>query len=228
MRERPILFSAPMVKAILEDRKTQTRRALNDRDLAWFNAAAALGECGRFLEGQPITPGDRKYHSMLCRYGEPGDRLWVRESFATLAPGSYEEEPPREASGQEVRYAANREDAALAKCNDQRWRPSIHMPRWASRILLEIESIRVERLQEISQEDAISEGSLSIRSDEWDRMFFPRWKAEFEAARSAGMKPPLGPSPRETFQALWNSINASWDDNPWVWVVSFRRIEASA
>lgn len=84
MRERPILFSAPMVRAILARRKTQTRRALNERDLAGFTAAADLGECGRFQEGQPITPADQAYHSMLCRYGEPGDRLWVRETFQPI------------------------------------------------------------------------------------------------------------------------------------------------
>lgn len=204
MRERPILFSEPMVRAILEGRKTKTRRALNKRELAGFAAAADLGECGRFMDGQPITPGDRKYHSMLCRYGEPGDRLYVRETWHTderdlvVARAQHEDAM----SPSPIYYRADPANDG-AGCI---WRPSIHMPKWASRLLLEITSTRVERLQEISGMDAKREG-VTIPS------WLPEDGADLDWAR-------------KEFQFLWSSINGpeSWDANPWGWVVEFRRI----
>lgn len=209
MHERPILFSAPMVRAILARQKTMTRRALNERDLAGFAAAADLGECGRFLDGQPITPADRNYHSMLCRYGEPGDRLWVRETFQPiLAHGvDYAAANYKTGEGYTASYPATDGRIEFVDSEDEisdRCKPAIHMPRWASRILLEITSTRIERLQEISGMEAKWEG-VTIPSH------LPQDGADLDWAR------------RE-FQSLWSSINGedSWNANPWVWVVEFR------
>jgi len=213
MRERPILFSASMVHAILDDRKTMTRRALNEREHTKFAAAADLGECGRFLEGQTITPADRTYHSMLCRYGEPGDRLYVRETFQPIyAEGSNPNSANyKTGEGYAISYPATDGRIEFVDADDEvsdRCKPAIHMPRWASRILLEITSTRVERLHDITKEDSISEG---IYGPYGSSMGIP-----FTA--------------RDHFQALWSGINGeeSWYSNPWVWVVGFRRIEAAS
>ena len=124
--------------------------------------------------------------------------------------------------------AAEQERAIVAP--RQPWRPAIHMPRAASRITLEITGVRVERLQDISEVDALTEGALSVRSPEWDMAHWPDWRREFDVAISAGKKPPVGPSPRETFRRLWESINGpgSWDANPWVWAIEFKRLEQPA
>ena len=231
MRERPILFSAPMVLAILEGRKTMTRRALNERDLAVFAAAADLGECGRFLEGESITPGDRKNHSMLCRYGDPGDRLWVRETFQPILadgvdPGAANY---KTGSGWRASYPATDGRIEFYDLNEEglsdRCKPAIHMPRWASRTLLEITSTRVERLQEITEEDAAAEGVELAHPGTPSS-----WYKDYAASKAAdALQDPyhgLMPSAYDSFASLWASINGidSWDANPWVWVVEFRRV----
>lgn len=234
MRERPILFSAPMVRGILEDRKTMTRRALNERDLASFTAAADLGECGRFLDGQPITLGDRKYHSMLCRYGEPGDRLWVRESF--WEAGCWEPDYGEPGSGD---IAGSRWKKFGARCFDedlliplpgQKWRriPSIHMPRVASRILLEITSTRIERLHEITEEDAVAEG-VELAHPGTPSTWYKDYMADKIPDALESPYHGLLCTAFDSFASLWSSINGdeSWESNPWVWVVEFRRVEAT-
>lgn len=214
-RERPILMNGPMVRATLEGRKTQTRRI----------ADTGLYAIDETIHGAEIAERERVNLLTRCPQGQPGDQLWVRETFATLAPGSYEEEAPRKFPGQWVRYAANRDDAALARCNDQRWHPSIHMPRWASRITLEVTGVRIERLQDISEEDAKAEGLAAVAKDgnlfKWgipDRDGLPGgcddgWPwAQWDA------------DPRAAFRRLWDSIyqdGKSWDANPWVWVAEF-------
>jgi hypothetical protein len=121
-------------------------------------------------------------------------------------------------------------DDLISECEPgpEPWKPSIHMPRWASRITLEIMEIRVERIQDISEVDAINEGILSVRCDAWDLKHFPDWKKKFDRAVALKMKPPIGPTPKQSFKPLWNSINAergfAWDINPWVWVIVFRRV----
>ena len=178
MKERPILFSAPMVRAILDGTKTMTRRAVKGIALDW-------------LRPNGFTPefvANPENH--LCPYGIPGDRLWVRETF-----GIDDEDGS-------VLYFADPDTAQAAEharvCEDRypRRRPSIHMPRRASRILLEITHVRVERLQDISHEDALAEG---MPWDDSVHHFSRRW----ELINGAG----------------------SWDANPWVWVVEFQRVE---
>ena len=178
MKERPILFSAPMVRALLAGTKTQTRRVIKPRHLAFFNqdAAAMLSDWNE----RPLP------------YGKPGDRLWVRETW-------------HDASSSLHSCALYRADGI--DLHWDKWTPSIHMPRWASRITLEITSVRVERLQEISEADAQAEG--------WTRR--PEVSTDPQVHKEAA---------RDWFMDLWESINGpgSWDANPWVWVIEFKRL----
>ena len=192
-KERPILFSAPMVRALLDGSKTQTRRVVKGSTDAWDSFQVEEDITGReffFVCGEPEA-GPRKLRpiitSLICPYGQPGDRLWVKETHSFVPDA---DEP---AGCSAVLYAADGERYG-------KLRPGIHMTRWASRILLEIVSVRVERLQDISDQDAMAEG--------------------VDAAA-------YGKSHRYGFSRLWESINGvgSWDANPWVWVVEFRRIE---
>jgi hypothetical protein len=204
MKARPILFSGAMVRALLSGAKTQTRRLYKVRKHPDAMCEMAASELVR--ERQDVI--DR-----ICPYGQPGDRLYVRETFGynpdhpgILAHCCYRADPEHEHDG-------------------IKWIPSIHMPRAASRILLEIVAVRVERLNDCSEADAISEGAVHIRSKSWDREYFPVWRYQFDEAVANGCKPPIGPSPAQAYQALWESINGagSWNANPWVWVVEFKR-----
>ncbi|MBD8725744.1 hypothetical protein IFT43_20480 [Oxalobacteraceae sp. CFBP 13708] len=235
MKERPILFSGAMVRALLAGSKTQTRRAVKQQPPAGHSFAGwCVSSTHRPDEGKATWvdgegPFMRSAHRVKCPYGQPGDRLWVRETWR----GVVEISPPGQPVEHGVaRYVPNREHcrrveyAATQAPDREPWRPSIHMPRWASRILLEIVSVRVERLQDCCQTDAISEGALHIRNQAWDREHFPAWRYLFDEAVAAGKKPPIGPSPVQAYQALWESINGtgSWCANPWVWVVEFKRV----
>ena len=193
-KERPILFSGPMIRAILAGAKTQTRRVVKPQ------SAILTDEMARALGVQP--PAQQNPPVIRCPYGVPGDRLWVRETFAWLSDGTG---CPDDADG--VLYRATDPGWDDEKTG-LRWRPSIFMPWAASRILLEITDVRVERLQEISEADARAEGVTPTFPIYGDCGGF-----EHEGHRDA-------------FIRLWESINGagSWDANPWVWVVSFRQI----
>ena len=219
IKERPILFSGAMVRALLDDSKTQTRRVVKmppswdcfvcaDWGDGWWPYRSDDGESPSY---------DNDEIPMNCPYGRPGDRLWVRETWSVDDDGHIEWAIYRADGAELPELPPTRKPA--------RWRPSIHMPRWASRILLEVVSVRVERLNDCSQMDAIAEGAVSIRSQAWDREHFPVWRYLFDEAVAAGAKPPIGPTPVQAYQALWDSINGtdSWDTNPWVWVVEFKR-----
>jgi hypothetical protein len=219
--DRPILFSAPMVRAILEGRKTQTRRVVKPQPPMGcryeINGARSHALCvatGTFTDGRPIyvppTPQSVD-HRLPCPYGAPGDTLWVRETFFeeydpdTCKPydppryayrATYEGEEPYQADGDGF-PEVNRDGTFKSP-----WKPSIHMPREASRLTLCIKSVRVERLQEISEADAIAEG-LSPTVGEY-----------------------TGPA-RSEFAALWDSISREshpWASTPWVWVLEFERV----
>lgn len=202
MRERPILFSAPMVRAILAGTKTQTRRIYKNRKHPDFGCDIAGCELSR--EKQHVI--DR-----ACPYGQPGDRLWVRETFNLMAVRVNGEEFNPE------NYRATRTlpDPVLG------WRPSIHMPRWASRILLEITAVRVERLNDISEADAMAEGinCYQFRPDDG----FPL--CDGYTHESDDGKCVLHESAVAAYIRLWEQINGpgSWAANPWVWVVEFKR-----
>ena len=214
-KERPIIFRGDMVRAILDGRKTQTRRvvkAARDRN----GSGCELAPCE--IAGE-VNGADPDYS--FCPYGQPGDRLWVRESFCE-ALSNYEEEREQttvyyRADGQEVvvddgdGYAETNKDGTLKSP----WKPSIHMPRWASRITLEITDIRVERLQDISEDDADSE---CFGGDIPGNIFPDLFPGNFDAWGHLSIP--------ECFGRVWDAINGqgSWSANPWVWVLEFKRL----
>lgn len=194
MKERPILFSGPMVRAILAGQKTQTRRIV--RLPAWFADEFTVfgGEIQKEVE---------------CPYGVTGDRLWVRETFT---PHYFDDGRPG--------YRADWNTRASDVASEPRWRPSIFMPRELSRITLDIASVRVERLQNISEDDARAEG-VSSDADMLRALRHVRGAAAVRAV------PSRLHSARNNFAALWDEINgerAPWSSNPWVWAVSFARV----
>ncbi|QBY56125.1 hypothetical protein [Cupriavidus oxalaticus] len=213
MADRPILFSGAMVRAILDSKKTQTRRVIDERTREELRAAAAIGEIFGLPEGGAVDPRDLDYILPFCRHGKPGDRLWVRETWYCddyrvkrgpyLKPDDLDVDEARE-HGTLV-YAADGLDPYEAE--QPIWRPSIHMPRWASRITLEITGVRAERLNDCSEADARAEG---VRG--WSTTGGDGYEDDGQTAR-------------EQFVDLWNGINGAgaWHANPWVWVVEFRR-----
>lgn len=207
-RERPILFSAPMVRALLAGTKTQTRRALNPRPQPWgqHGGLQLPGYCAStdaaFRHGAPI---------FKSRFGKPGDRLWVRETFAKI---DGQTQPWIETDYRATYTHGDRLGDSLGI--KKRWTPAIHMPRSASRITLEVTAVRVERLQEISEADAIAEGVNR----------FPGCRQDDDAAAFNRIGPVDNDSfPIARYAVLWESINGpgSWEANPWVWVVEFQR-----
>lgn len=213
MKERPILFSAPMVRAILEGRKTQTRRVVtkanslrdgsswhksqpfdaHDWAAAWIDGGPSpAGNVGPYLK-VPFHEDDT-VHRVYPKWSVQ-DQLWVKETHSVGWV--------RDAIGGTGKTLSYRADDRGLAINATKWRPSIFMPRWASRIQLEIAGVRVERLHHISASDALAEG-ITLKGGQG----YDGW-AEAEYA------------------ALWESINGagSWAANPWVWVVEFRRVQ---
>ncbi|WP_025856114.1 hypothetical protein [Pseudomonas sp. CHM02] len=206
IKERPILFSAPMVRAILEGRKTVTRRALKIQP----RSKADIGSYGL---GQPfIRHPDVTKPNPECPHGRPGDRLWVRETclINDFRDGGV---PEAERADCQIIYRADGTPDWEGEEELIRWRPSIHMPRWASRILLEITDVRVERLQDISEEQAKAEG-VRLYTDHAELGDW--WHVEGIETYSA--------DPRKSFELLWSSVGGDWQANPWVWVVEFKRV----
>lgn len=194
-RERPILFSGPMVRAILDGHKTQTRRTLDNWD--WV----------------PVTGGFRPCATSR-RYGEPGDRLWVREAFRLRA--DQDDKPPRDDWWKSGAWYAADPDSEPSGCagGAGKLRPGIFMPRWASRITLEVTHVRVQRLNEISDDDAKAEGAAHRIAPGGDlHGAFAHVPGEIGYAAH--------------FRDLWERINgkrAPWASNPWVWAITFRRV----
>lgn len=207
MRDRPILFTDAMVRAILVGQKTQTRRpvipqpTLEDGCPYWH---AAEGK--RYIPGGPRSCFGGRSCSMTdligryCPYGQPGDRLWVREAWRAYK--SLDDCPPRAIGDYGVSYIA---DEVTKPDGFGRYRHARFMPRWASRLTLEVVAVRVERVCDITNGDAIAEGCLSD---------------------VGGFRYPVG-----AYAALWDTMYARsanrWDCNPWVWVVEFRKLESS-
>jgi hypothetical protein len=222
VRERPILFSGEMVRAILEGRKTQTRRVVKPQPPGWIDrfghtAFTPLGS----ISGRGWWPDAESGEGVLSEkffkspYGRPGDRLWVRESIALVS--NHYEPSHGGAWGRDYAASVYQADGELTLADAWPWKrhvlPSIHMPRGLSRITLEVTDVRVERLQEISGEDAKAEGLSWVAPTYGVPGVSQSWHAD----------------PIESFRALWDSINdkgLGWDANPWVWVVSFRRVPA--
>ncbi|MHC9279561.1 hypothetical protein [Pseudomonas aeruginosa] len=203
-RERPILFNDQMVRAILEGRKTVTRRAVKDTGFYAIDAA---------IHGNEVALREREALSTRCPFGQPGDRLWVREAWA--ADAQVDAIAPRDLSqGEPIWYTADFSvrQTGCSMISKGRGRPSIHMPRWASRILLEITSVRVERLQDISEEQALAEG---VHGEPCDH-----------ARQTCSDIGCWGDTAKGTFGFLWEQLNGAgaWQANPWVWVVEFKRV----
>lgn len=210
IKERPILFSAPMVKALLEGRKTQTRRLVKPQPYECDGEHITDFEDSN---GDPISASDGRYLA-TCPYGKPGDRLWVRETHALLYPTSdapviaYRADDsarlvfePRKGEKFTVEGDAGAA-ASTWRGETIKWKPSIHMPRWASRITLEIVNVRVERVRDISEADARAEG-VTLKG-------ITRHEHECRAA----------------FLDLFFNINkrAPRGANPWVWAITFKRV----
>ena len=199
MKTRPILFSAPMVRAILNGTKTQTRRVVKARQ----------------VEGAPPACFFQWLRER-CPYGQPGDRLWVRETWQVVDGSERARRIVTDPSPSRgwIEYAATVHPGHEPP---PRWRPSIHMPRWASRILLEITAARVERLQDISGEDAVAEG-IARDGDGYER---------FHVDPDAPLGQSFTRNPVLAYRGLWEKINGvgTWDANPLVWVIEFKRVE---
>lgn len=193
-KERPILFSGPMVRAILEGRKSQTRRVIRVREGEDFCALNGLGRA-------VFTVDQIKYREVKCRYGVKGDRLWVRETFLIVGC---------EADHRIVYKSSN---DGPDEWVSPAWRPSIFMPRWASRITLEVTDVRVERLQDIPVEDAQCEG---IEIEQVEQSAGEQWLEKTLCHFIAG----------------WDALNAKrgypWESNPWVWAITFRKLAGTA
>lgn len=227
MKTRPILFSAPMVRAILDGSKTQTRRVVKPQppDNHEPPYQRSDGEWVTTLNEPPHTLLDFK---MRCPYGQPVDRLWVRETFYvdTMPDGRLPGGPVilddwggAPLDMRDVYYRADGEccdqipECSCAEVGRPNWRPSIFMPRWASRLTLDVLEVRVERVQDISEEDARAEG------------------VTLESVNGTLNGEPAKIQPfthRSSFGFLWNTLNAkrgySWESNPFVWVVVFQRV----
>ena len=217
MKERGILFSAPMVRAILENRKTQTRRVAKHRHFKESFHAHGLDVGVRAaIDELPSLPSP---------YGQPGDMLWVRETWARASGSHWKDLPhtkcPDDPRGWETVYYR----ASYDRATPLTWRPSIFMPKWASRIWLEVTGVRVERLQDISEEDAMAEG---IRHFPDIQDMNPYGKGARWSWRDSPVNTDhcLG-SARTAYGNLWEHINGagSWEYNPWVWKIEFRRAE---
>jgi hypothetical protein len=232
IKERPILFSAPMVRAILDGRKTVTRRPVKGCQIPVEDTSVAAGERHRWMA---IAQRDPRYGFGVfgateaecakeleefapCPYGRRGERLWVRETWYCdhdeVMRGPY-------LKPDDLDIGEAREDGTLVYAADGLtpyeadqpvWKPSIHMPRWACRIVLEITAVRVECLQEISAAQVTAEG-VSTRGE---AMWGSQWwvDAPDQAIEDA----------RKDFADLWKSTGGDWDANPWVWVVEFKRV----
>lgn len=219
IKERPILFNAEMVRAILAGRKTQTRRAVKGMALEWL-------EDSKFIPEYVASPDND-----MCPNGKIGDQIWVRETFQGPLIDELESERCAEHGIQQYEKpefcayrATDKLDAIDLDGNDIGWKPSIHMPRWASRIQLEIVNIRLERLNEISEDDAEAEGIEGINQPTGGDDYQDYWRDYGVNKKEADGWPWFTGDPIASFKSLWNSIYKNWDSNPWVWVIEFKRI----
>lgn len=248
MKERGMIFNGEMVRAILDGRKTQTRRIMkvqpesNQLGLLLITDSTKHSDIGKYHWAESNATGNHVRSKLFsCPFGAVGERIWVRETWATLGneDGCYVDWEDNLCKGDERSaariYRASCEqrpgdyglwsipDDAYWKPHTKEhkfegaWRPSIHMPRWASRILLEITDVRVERLNAISEEDARAEGIID------------------GGCLNCGEPEPCGcanpePDATDAFAYLWQSIygQENWNANPWVWVISFERVEGGA
>lgn len=208
MNERGMIFNAEMVNAILSGRKTQTRRIIKDCTVGRDPISKFIQIGKKFIGCYPEDVPELIRE--CCPYGVPGDRIWVRETFRVHSRATDVATLVYRASVRNS-WTEQTHRVPVAVCNKpatpEKWTPSIHMPRWASRILLEITDVRVERLRDLSEEDAKSEGITPSAGG-----VLPGWEY------------------RINFRDLWMDIYGTdnWEANPWVWVIEFKRVEGGA
>jgi len=232
MKEKPILFNSEMVRAILDGRKTQTRRVIKfpkhtyTPDSSWVASLNPDGRGDWIAWGPRPVTDDFSINAYLdgggfpCPYGKPGDMLWVRETWLQLdrsgwcdpaKPKDWYDPAYRRVNAIAYRANADTEAEEIRKEYGYKWRPSIFMPRWASRLTLKVTTVKAERVQDISDGDLLEEGMT---------------------AYSPSDCPHPETLTRDDFRQLWDSINAkrgySWDTNPWVWVVEFEAVQNAA
>lgn len=229
MKEKPILFSAPMVRAILSGLKSQTRRILKPqpvmRDFVNGQMQNGLMECHHSGGWCRVTPsgmcdcGKKKGEVWNCPYGQPGDILWVKENYWMHdSPYAFASSDGNVTDGDGHRRLVgwsatmDSDSVRIAKDYGCKQRPSIHMYRWASRITLKVTNVRVERLQDINEADAMAEGVFNKSEEKY-----------WDPSRNIHITPNV-----HDYMQLWDKINGpgSWALNPWVWVVEFERITA--
>ncbi|HBW3433934.1 TPA: hypothetical protein MEZ05_000706 [Klebsiella pneumoniae] len=217
MKERGMIFNGEMVRAILDGRKTQTRRIIKWKQTRFT-------EIGEREDGSKWPWSEDAEHACdfwhPCPFGAVGDRIWVREAFRVHSRATDVATLVYKASERNS-WAEQTHRVPVAVCNKpatpEKWTPSLHMPRWASRILLEITGVRVERLNAISEEDARAEGIID------------------GGCLNCGEPEPCGcanpePDATDAFAYLWQSIygQENWNADPWVWVIEFKRVEGGA
>lgn len=223
MKERPVLFSAPMIRAILDGRKTQTRRIVKPQPDSRTTEVSLCRDLWMGIGPACNGPGTAQWDPWRKAFATVGDRLWVREAWM---PGYFHDPDSDDGPKVSVLYRADNSeltvaapsvelaeqwDLAYSDDGDEPppWKPSIHMPRWASRILLEITGVSVERLRDISEGDAEAEGIDFLRH-------IPNADETLTA--------------KQLYECLWDGLKppaaSAWDANPWVWVISFRRVDA--
>lgn len=220
---RPILFNTDMVRAILDDRKTETRRVIKTAKGKILECDSRINIYG-YIFARVENDGEQWLEEIRAIY-EPGDYLYVRETWGVYNRNWWEADY--------FMYRADYPDGAITYkfdehiCDLPKWRPSIHMPKEAARIFLRVTDVRVERLQDITQAEAISEGVLNSKQCET-----PEYQEAVSSALKSGAKPPLGYTPIERFVGVWNSTlkksdldRYGWDENPWVWAIEFERVE---
>ncbi|EQA5356141.1 hypothetical protein [Serratia marcescens] len=247
MKERPVIFNGEMVRAIIDGRKTQTRRIMavqpesNQFGLLRITDSTKRSDIGKYHWAESNATGTHQRSALFsCPFGQVGDRLWVRETFAVLGN---EDGCPIDWDGNLIK-GDEKQAARIYKAScwqepgnyglwsipdrdtqyEGTWRPSIHMPRWASRILLEITAVRVERLSDISVDDAKAEGVRALENNfgngpAYCDYLLPNLDDTAEWYNRAS----------DSFKSLWKSIYGaeSWRANPWVWVIEFRRVGGS-
>ena len=233
MNERGILMQPESVVGILADRKTQTRRVVRMTDAARRETSGPSA----FVEWQGLSGSGTQYHARVCNpdvnglggywatcpYGVPGDRLWVRETFNWSATDELLPKEPRqlclERAGYRAKYVVWRADGEREhpKWGKARWLSPLFMPKWASRLTLVVKALRLERVQSITEEDAVAEGITRTDGRWWDG-----------APHKIKGTPRAFPTAHEAYADLWDAINgkrAPWKSNPWVWRVCFEKLK---
>lgn len=223
MRERPILFNGAMVRAILAGQKTQTRRVAKPQPVSdtRFRSGFRVGSRGSMAHRHVSTDAPSPLLGEVCPFGQPGDRLWVREAFG------FEVRHYGGGAGEHIVYRATNPDAIYCKsaCGTEypvKWKPGIHMPRHSCRLVLEITAVRVERLQAGDGDTDFESRYLAEginRIHHGDGAYYSAFRDE--------PHPQNWNHPDDAFRELWTSTGGDWDSNPWVWVIEFTRAEVA-